>query len=225
MKKIIPFKKELFLKNNIAEITSISLEHTLHHEKDYLITGEFIISGEYKITDASINTESFEFKIPFDINIDDNYDLDHMIIDIDDFYYEIINNNALNINIDVLLDKLEEKKRCVEEEVIEGKEKIETIFDSPKEEIKDIIAEKIISNNIEDKISLVEEKIDTAKEKIEEVKDKIKGFVTYRVYIIKEEDTVEKIIDRYKTDRDILEQYNSLQELKVGDKIIIPSNE
>lgn len=225
MKKIIPFKKELFLKNNIAEITSISLEHTLHYEKDYLISGEFIISGDYKITDASINTESFEFKIPFDINIDDNYILDHMIIDIDDFYYEIVNNNALNINIDVLLDKLEEKERCVEEEITEAKEKIETIFDSPNEGVKDLMAEKIISNNIDDKISLVEEKIESAKEKIEEVKEKIKGFVTYRVYIVKEEDTVEKIIERYKTDRDILEQYNCLQELKTGDKIIIPSNE
>lgn len=218
MKKIVPFKKELFLKNNISEITSISLEHTLHHDSDYLITGEFIITGEYKITDASINLESFEFKVPFDINIDDNYILDHMIIDIDDFYYEVVNSNALVINIDVLIDKLEEKERCVEEEIINNKIEIENTFSTPKEEVINVIEDKIISENIE-------EKIEEAQEKIEEIKDKIKGFVTYRVYILKEEDNIDKIIDKYKTNREVLEQYNSLQELKVGDKIIIPSNE
>ena len=29
MKKIIPFKKDIIFKTNLAEITSISLEHTL----------------------------------------------------------------------------------------------------------------------------------------------------------------------------------------------------
>ena len=115
MKKIIPFKKDLFFKDNVHEIVSISLEHTLHHEKDYLISGEFLITGDYKITDSSINVENFEFKIPFDINIDEHYNLDHLIIDIDDFYYEIVNNNVLRINIEVLLDKLEEN-RCIEKE-------------------------------------------------------------------------------------------------------------
>ena len=33
MKKIIPFKKQLFLDNTISEITSISLEHTLSGEE------------------------------------------------------------------------------------------------------------------------------------------------------------------------------------------------
>lgn len=225
MKKIVPFKKELFLKNNISEITSISLEHTLHHESDYLITGEFIITGDYKITDASINLESFEFKVPFDINIDENYVLDHMIIDIDDFYYEVINSNALVINVDVLIDKLEEKERCVEEEIINNKLEIENTFNTPKEEVINIIEDKIISENIEEKLEEAHEKIEETKDKIEEVKEKIKGFVTYRVYILKEEDNIDKIIDKYKTNREILEQYNSLQELKVGDKIIIPSNE
>lgn len=192
MKKIIPFKKDLFFKNNVYEIVSISLEHTLHHEKDYLISGEFIITGDYKISDSSINVENFEFKIPFDINIDEHYNLDHLIIDIDDFYYEISNNNVLKINIEVLLDKLEEN-RCIEEE------------DIPYvEELKDEVKEDL---DFEEKI--VEEK----------------GFVTYKVYIVKEEDTIEKIYEKYKVNRELLEKYNNLNEIKLGDKIIIPSND
>ena len=64
MKKIVPFTKDIKFNTKIYEITSISLEHTLHHEEEYLITGDFIISGEYRVTDASVNTESFDFKIP-----------------------------------------------------------------------------------------------------------------------------------------------------------------
>lgn len=226
MKKIIPFKKELFFKNNIAEIVSISLEHTLHHEKDYLISGEFIITGDYKISEASINTENFEFKVPFDINIDDRYELSHMIIDIDDFYYEVINNNALSVNIEVLLDKLEEVERCIdEEELIEGNEVIETTFIDNDNTNNEIIATKLEESKIEEKLEEINEKVEEAKEKVEQIKNKVKGYVTYRVCILKEEDTVDKILDRYKIDREILEQYNNLQDLKMGDKLIIPNND
>ena len=226
MKKTVPFKKNIFLKNNVAEIVSISLEHTLHQEDDYFITGEFIISGDYKITDASINTESFEFKIPFDISIDEKYNLEHLVIDIDDFYYEVINNDTLVVSIEVMLDKLEEKERCIDvEELKESKEIIENVFPEYIEDKQELFEEKLMEENILGKVDYIEEKIEKAKEKIEEVKDKIKGFVTYRVYILKEDDNVDKIIEKYNTERDILEQYNNLQDLRIGDKIIIPSNE
>lgn len=200
MKKIIPFKKDLFFKDNVYEIVSISLEHTLHHEKDYLISGEFLITGDYKITDSSINVENFEFKIPFDINIDEHYNLDHLIIDIDDFYYEIVNNNVLRINIEVLLDKLEEN-RCIE--------------------IEDDVIELLPVENIEEPINILKEEIEEINSNVEEAK----GFVTYKVYIVKEEDTIEKIYEKYKISRELLEKYNDLKEIKIGDKIIIPSND
>ena len=61
MKKIVPFKHDLFFKENIDEITSISLEHTLKSDSNNQISGEFIITGEYKITKQSINVDKFEF--------------------------------------------------------------------------------------------------------------------------------------------------------------------
>ena len=71
MKKIIPFSKEIIFKTNLAEITSISLEHTLNtQDKD--IDGSFIISGDYKIHEVSINRENFNYKIPFKHELDND---------------------------------------------------------------------------------------------------------------------------------------------------------
>ena len=54
MKKIIPFKKNIIFKTNLAEIVSISLEHEIKKE-DMEVKGNFIISGSYKISESSVN--------------------------------------------------------------------------------------------------------------------------------------------------------------------------
>ena len=68
MKQIIPFKKELLFKTKVSEITSISLEHNLSLTEDDLVSGEFVITGDYKMTDASINREKFEFTLPENVD-------------------------------------------------------------------------------------------------------------------------------------------------------------
>ena len=109
MKKIIPFKKQIYFKTNVGEITSISLEHTLSPISDTTIKGDFIITGDYKMTETSVTTDPFEFNIPCEIELNENYNLDKVQINIDDFYYEVIDSKILEVNIDVLIDKLEEK--------------------------------------------------------------------------------------------------------------------
>ena len=47
-------------------------------------------------------------------------------------------------------------------------------------------------------------------------------FVTYHVYIVRENDTVGSIIEKYKTTRDDLVAYNDLENIKIGSKVIIP---
>ena len=47
-------------------------------------------------------------------------------------------------------------------------------------------------------------------------------FVTYHVYIVRENDTVDSIIEKYKTTRDDLVAYNELENIKIGSKVIIP---
>lgn len=220
MKKIIPFKKQLFLDNTISEITSISLEHTLSYKKEFLISGDFIITGSYKTTDTSVDTLPFDFRVPCDINVDDKYDLSHVVIDIDDFYYEIIDNNAIDINIDVMLDKIED--RCIDKEdnfIVKTATKIDDVLENTQETLENIKEKK---EEIDNKI---EEKMDNVYEKIEKVQEKLKGFVTYRVCIVKEDETVEQIMDRYKVDKETLSLYNNLDNIQKGDKLIIPANE
>ena len=213
MKKIVPFKKDIIFKTNVAEITSISLEHSLHLEKDNLITGEFHLNGEYLMTDTSTDTEVFNYDIPFDIHLDERYIVSNAEIDIYDFYYEIIDSNVLSVNIEVSIDKLEEKE--VEKEVI-------TLEEVRREPIELNIEEEEKNDEVrEEKV----EKIDI-NETSKEVKVGVSehnDYTTYKIYILREEDNIETIMTKYNISRERLEEYNNLNELKIGDKLIIPS--
>lgn len=244
MRNIIPFKKEVIFKTNISEITSISLENTLSLKNDTL-SGDFIVSGEYKISDKSTSVDPFELKLPFEIIIDDKYDSSKATIDIDDFYYEIINNNVLSVSIDVLVDKLQEKPVIELEDLTEVtpvreileieednmdilKENIES-----KEEVKEVKEESI--DKIED-IFLDTNRNDTVKVETEEVaKEKINSlfnqfskdsevYVTYNVFILRDGDTIDTILEKYNVTMEELKKYNDLSNLQLGDKIIIPCN-
>lgn len=230
MKKIIPFKKEIIFKTNLAEITSISLEHSLKKQGEHLIAGSFSLNGEYKITDASTNTEVFSYELPFDIHIDDHYLLDNCIVDIDDFYYEIVNENVLAVSIDVKVDKLEEKPLIEEKPVKE--ERQEPVFEqiTPiKEETLEEVKEKLEKEEREEETMKVEEKeekletIDTTRTSLFGTMDESETYMTYRVYIIREGDSIENILARYEITKEELASYNDLNDVKLGDKLIIPA--
>ena len=215
MKNIIPFKKDIIFKTNISEVTSISLENSLNL-KDDVIKGEFIVSGEYKISDKSESVDPFNLNLPFEIVIDEKYDTSKATIDIDDFYYEIVNDNVLRIAIDVLIDKLEEKPLI---------EEFELVDETPK---RTVLEERCIEEEV------IEEKPVPRKQN-EEVADKIESlfnqfskdsevYVTYNVFIVREGDTIESILDKYGIELDELKKYNDLSELKLGDKLIIPNS-
>ena len=135
MKQIIPFVKDLKFSTRLCEITSIALEHNLQMENNDSIVGAFIVSGKYKINDISVNEEVFENEIPFDITLDDKYDASKVIIDIDDFYYEIINEEVLRVHIDVVANNLVYYK--VQENIINSEETIVELPEKLKEENKE----------------------------------------------------------------------------------------
>ena len=82
MKTKVPFTKDILFKSKIAEITSISLEHELSLEKGD-ISGVFIISGDYKTHEVCVNKEEFEYKLPFNVEVTENIDLDTLNFEID----------------------------------------------------------------------------------------------------------------------------------------------
>ncbi len=236
MKKIVPFKKDLMFKTDVLEIISISLEHTLSIKDLSLISGNFLISGDYRVTENSTSLEKFSYEVPFEIHMDEKYILNNATIDIDDFYYEIINNKVLSVSIDVCIDKLDEKK--IEEKIEVREEMIESTKEVGKElqEVEKIQEEKV------EKIEQVEE--NKASSNREEVIDKIEGkercveledtpltsikntnteiYKSYKVYIVREGDTIESILDKYGMTRSDLEDYNDLTNIAINDKILIP---
>ncbi|MCI5703442.1 MAG: LysM peptidoglycan-binding domain-containing protein [Erysipelotrichaceae bacterium] len=200
MKKIVPYKKELEFKTEVAEIASISLEHTLQKVGDNYISGNFMLNGEYKIVDISVNTEKFDFELPFEISIDKKYDTSNLTIDIDDFYYEL-KGDKMAVNIDVLLDNLEEKEEV--RTVIEPEVKKEVKAEEKKEvplETKDEVRENFLNS-----LNVTE------------------AYRTYKVYIIREGDTLNSILERFQVTKEDLEAYNDISNITVGLKIIIPT--
>ena len=234
MKKIVPFKKDITLDTNIAGINSISLEHTLEKKDNNIISGNFIISGTYKMTPSSINLDNFEYKLPVNITIDGKYDIKDVTIDINDFYYEVINDRILSINIEVIIDNLEEIEEPLEREDLEKEVLKMDIQDNKSLETgeEENVREDVLENEKEDinednSNKDIEEKEEN---RVTEVKSIFSGindndnYVVYKIHVVTENDTIEKIIEEYETNREALEAYNDLENVKIGDKLIIADN-
>ena len=236
MKQIIPFQKELLFKTKVSEITSISLEHTLSLTSEDLVSGEFHISGDYKMTDGSINREKFDFTLPFEITLTDKYQEDSLVIDIDNFYYEIVNNESLKVNIDIYIEGNKE-------EIINETKAGDTPDKEEREELKEEQIEKIpIPNppeviiNREDELEeeikyqkgnkqyLEEDNNDNINFNIFENIDNSDTYVTYHVYIVKENDNIDKIMEKFNVTKEAITQYNNIEDIKPGTKLIIPNS-
>lgn len=225
MKQIVPFKKDLLFKTKVSEITSISLEREIDTSEEGVITGVFHITGDYKMNEGSINRDDFSFDLPFDITLDPRYDMSSVKADIEDFYYDIINNDTLKVNIDLFIEaEYLEEEPVMEEQVVEEpvreevtqevreereEEKMDTI-DIKKDDVKDVVSDEVRED---DNI--------TASDLFSNLDD-TETYTTYYVYIVKEEDTIDKILVKYGISKDELESYNDITNIKPGDKVIIP---
>lgn len=274
MKKLVPFTKEIEFKTMISKVTSISLEHTLRVEKDNLISGYFILEGTYKMTQASQIDEEFSYKIPVDIELDEKYDTSNITLDIDDFTYEVIDEEKMRLNITLCIDNIEEKEVVLPvEDVIEDfdtleledknsgnreskndgvlddlfldtSKKVPLEFDSKKEIVEEeseqnnndnttinnaesvetsneLIYENNTSNNNTNKPQMVNNNVSSI---FSSFKDNIETYKTYSVYIMKEEDTIDVVLQKYGVTREELEEYNDMSDIKTGSKIIVPSS-
>lgn len=258
MKQIISFEKEIAFKTMIGEVTSISLEHTLSFQGPSTISGDMIVSGTYKMTEASTLEEDFQYAIPVDIMLTKELEEDNRSITIHNFTYDIRNEDTLHLYIDVLVKgreviELEE----AEEEVIEpvreeqpkiDEEQVEDTTNDNKELLTDIEVEesqKVIDNiiNTDKKEEVVIEdkkeepviKNDTQEEVKTTTDTKVMNsifsafanteetYTTYSVYLLRENDSIENIIENYGVTREELSYYNDLDNLNVGSKIIIPT--
>lgn len=295
MKENKRIEKELLFKNNIKDITSISLDSDYKVNKKEIV-GNFLITGDYKIHEVSINRENFNFKIPFKHEFDSDIDEKTIKLEITNFEYDY-NKDELIVNIeyeitgdrkDVLIfdneETLEEflssreievvdtrideiKQEIIKEESKKSEECKEELEDKIKpkeleqkneEELKESLNEDRKTIEIEEtKKDIVENELNT-ESKLElketepklnidikpendiiqpetEEREKIKtdeiinnvgkiddAYVTYKVYTINSNETLESIVIKYHTTIDELKEYNDLNNLSINDKIIIP---
>lgn len=230
MKKTISFEKKIEFPSMIGEITSISLDHNLQFVDSYNIEGNFIISGTYKLTEASRIEESFSYELPSEIILSEKLDLNTSKIEIEDFYYEIENDDTLICYIEIKVEGVEEIE--VKEE-IECEKELEEI--SLKVENIELPEEELVRECDGDVKEYVEEEKERDEEMnqndmpvsslFENINESEETYATYTVYILREEETVTSLIGKYKTTKEELENYNDLSNLSVGSKIIIPLHE
>ena len=222
MKKVVPFSKQIPFNRTISEITDIEVSHDLELKDLYEIEGNIIVEGKYKMTEASQIEEEFNYKLPFVIAIDSKYDTSNIEISISDFNFEIINEEELKVNVDITLDNLIDR---LDIDSISNPEEREV------EILKDLDDLDDISNEID--IKKIEE--DEEKEENKENSTNLNTifnttgnneYSTYYVYIYRDGDTIEYLLDKYNISREELENYNDLSSINIGSKVIIPcSNE
>ena len=229
MKKSLKLEKELLFKNNIKEITSISLDSDYKVEENKVV-GNFIIDGEYKIHEVSINKEKFDFKIPFKVELDSDVDEETVKLEIIDFVYDHKKDELLvNIEYEIVGDKKEiiifEDKEALDEflmnrevEVISDNCEVEELLNKKEE----VIDNASLNTEVVTDIRNTEEDIIKPDEVIKTLDKPKDNFITYQIYKIKENDTLEGIVLKYKTTIDELKEYNDLSSLNINDKIIIP---
>jgi LysM repeat protein len=223
MKEIIPLKKDIIFKTKIGELTNISLDHD-YKINDDIIEGTVVISGTYKLTEASVQEEEFYYTIPFSVAISKRIDKDTINIEIDDFKYEPI-KDVLKVNIDLLIT-------CDEKESLESMlSKEKTIIDEGKyaKESENDDLDNYIDNYFNSEEIKKENNIKENNIKIEDNISNITNnftnenkYYTYKVYIVRSGDTIENICNKYNITLEELKLYNNIGELNIGDKIIIP---
>ena len=257
MKQIVTLEKEIAFKTMVGEISSISLEPDLSFINDSEIEGNLIISGTYKMTEASTIEEDFNYKVPVEIMLTTSLEEETRGVDINNFTYAIVNEEALQINVELIiegLEKIEVEEESEEEDNSDVREDSSEEDNSTREEIEVLTTEESAKEELPsfeeveelpslENIAVKEEVPVMMEESIEvepvmeedtnnkQVMDSIfsafantdETYSTYSVYILREDDNLEEVMAKYNTSREALSEYNDLDNLKVGAKLIIPT--
>ena len=218
MNEIIPIKKDIIFKTKISKITNISVEHD-YKINDDLVEGSIFINGTYKMTEASLIEEEFMHEIPFSIALSNKVNKDTINIEISDFKYEF-KDYVMSIN--VLLNFMCEKYESEENDILNNEpldEYLNNYFDNDNKEYE----EKEEKKSKEEKNNT--ELINNSAELINNNINVNEKYYTYKVYIVRKDDTVESICNKYSTTIESLKQYNDISNIQEGDKIIIFQNQ
>lgn len=220
MKELVNFNGELEFRNNIFEISSISLESEYEVCPDK-ISGVFLVSGSYRGHEISLNQETFNKKLPFEYSFKDKMIEDTVSLEVKDFTYEIDQNKvSINIEYEIKGEKM----------IFEDEREFDKFLEDHEVEVVDLTDEqddekKEIEEKIEEPVE--EEKEEERKktndsEIIDTLKDGENTYITYHIHVCDESDTLEYLANKYKISIDIIKDYNSIDNISAGMKLIIP---
>ena len=212
--------KEFLFKSSIYEITSISIEdnYDINGSK---IEGEFIISGDYRLHEISINKEDFCFKLPYTHELPSNINLDTVELEITDFNYEFNNNDELKVHVEYILTAEEGIK------LFESEAELNKFLDDNDAEIIDLKE----NTRAQNEVLLPETKEETeTPSKIDEnmilgsINEEEK-YVKYHIHTVTMNDSIESITKEYNISLNTLKKYNTFENLELNMKLLIPDEE
>jgi len=218
MNKNIKIEKDIKFFNTINEITAIQLEKKIT-KKDYdKVEGYLLLSGKHK--NDELIEENFSYEIPIEISLTNKLDPDSIEVKISDFSYEIINNDDLKCYIELSLEGVEilNQERECDGDVKEQKE-IEIPHININQKRND---DKDDNISIKDEDNIKEEKEDKDENKLFEIDTTKETYGTFIVYIVKENETINTIMEKYHTSLEEIERYNDIKNISIGAKVLIP---
>ncbi len=227
MNQKIEFKKDCMLKTYVSSITDISLTHD-YKILDDTIEGYFDVTGSYKVTMSSVETEDFMFTIPFTIALSSLIDKDTIDLKLSDFNYSVEKDVLhLKMFLDMDYQEIEIKEDTEDNEEIDNM--INDLIDkdsttdikSPSEFHNEVMLDNVIDSKeeVSTKEKVSEKNFNTI---FNEVKES--NFSKYKVYIMRSEDTLESILVKYNVTMDEIKEYNDIDNINIGSKIVIPYN-
>ena len=245
MRKNLSFEKRIDFPTMVGEISAISLEEDLKFINESSIEGNLILSGKYKLTEASRLEEDFNYKLPIEISLIEKLDISTSKVEISNFTYKMMDENIMLCNIELLIEGLElldESRECdsdVSEIEIPIKEDIDKVINNEFINDTDTLeSDVLLKENNEVKYDKRDDIVVTKKEVAETIDinkdDKVENtsifninedsetYGTLLVYIVRENETINSIITKYNTTIEELEKYNDLKDLSIGTKLIIP---
>lgn len=235
MNSIIPFKKNIIFKTKISEITDISLTHD-YKILDDMIEGEFYLSGTYKMTEASLINEEYYYNIPFSIALSDRINKDTINLKLESFDYKIDGDTLyLSVNLEMEAEEIKEEKedRNLLDNFNDFKDELAEKLGLDKKKENDEKDENLVQEEKqEEKVEDVTKDVEVKENDTEVTKDTISGllsnlddknsYITYKVHIVRNGDTIETISDKYNVSIDDIKEYNNVETINIGDKILVP---
>lgn len=198
---------EIFLTEKLEEATrkvtiedfryDIQEDDTLDCHVELLIEGVEIIDVDEEV-DTNDDRESVVEELPMEQSVEDEEQSKNLVVE-----DTISKRECDNDMVGEIMNNSEH---------LEGAELKSNSFTVEKESVSEVISATEVSENSVEVGSL-----------FSSFKESDETFATYSVYIFRQNDTIEAVMDKYQVTKEELENYNDLSSLTIGSKLIIPT--